>query len=184
MYTPIVNAFSTTFSIASLLLFLIVLANVSILNPGPEKVTSLNCHFQNVQGFVTLNSISKPFPDLCITKILEFQTYIFENAPDIIILNVTWVKPSIKSTEILPSKSYKVFRIDRSPETHPPNLEDPKKFKKNGGGVLIAVKNSLNLNPKIISSTAKAEIISLELTLLNKQKLTLSTLYRVGTLAN
>ena len=42
----------------------------------------------------------------------------------------------------------------------------------------------MNLNPKIISSTAKAEIISLELTLLNKQKLTLSTLYRVGTLGN
>ena len=184
MYTPIVNAFSTTFSIASLLLFLIVLANVSILNPGPEKVTSLNCYFQNVQSFVTLNSISKPFPDLCITKILEFQTYIFENAPDIIILNETWLKPSIKSTEILPGKSYKVFRIDRSPETHPPILEDPKKFKKNGGGVLTAVKNSLNLSPKIISSTAKSEIISLELTLLNKQKLTLSTLYRVGTLGN
>ena len=128
MYTPTVNAFSTTFSIASLLLFLIVLANVSILNPGSAKVTSLNCYFQNVQGFVTLNSISKPFPDLCITKILEFQTYIFENAPDIIILNEIWLKPSIRSTEILPGKSYKVSRIDRSPETHPPNLEDPKKF--------------------------------------------------------
>ena len=71
---------------------------------------------------------------------------------------------------MLPDKSYKVSRIDCSPETHPPNLEDPKKFKKNGGGVLIAVKNSLNLSPKIISSTAKAEIISLELTLLNEQK--------------
>ena len=175
-HTYIFPTFSTTFSIASLLLFLIVLSNVSILNPGPEKITSLNCYFQNVQGFVTLNSISKPFPDLCITKFLEFQTYIFENAPDIIIINETWLKPSIKSTEILPGKSYKVFRIDRSPETHPPNLEDPKKFKKNGDGVLIAVKNSLNLSPKIISSTAKAEIISLELTLLNKQKLTLSTL--------
>ena len=88
----IVKSFSIPYSIASLLLFLIILANVSLLNPGPEKLQALNCFFfQNVQGFVTLNSISKPFPDLCITKILEFQAYVFENAPDIIILNETWL---------------------------------------------------------------------------------------------
>ena len=51
-------------------------------------------------------------------------------------------------------------------------------------GVLIAVKNSLNLHPKLITSTAKAEIISIELTLPNKKRLTVSTLYRVGTLGN
>ena len=96
------------------------IANVSILNPGPEKIDALNCYFQNVQGFVTPNSISKPFPDLCITKILEFQTYVFEKAPAIIVLNEIWLKPSINSTEILPGNSYKVFRIDRSLETHPP----------------------------------------------------------------
>ena len=180
----IIKAFSTTYCIASLLLFLIILANVSILNPGPEKIDALNCYFQNVQGFVTLNSISKPFPDLCITKILEFQTYVFEKAPAIIVLNETWLKPSINSTEILPGNSYKVFRIDRSLETHPPDLEDPKKLKKSGSGVLIAVKNSLNLHPKLITSTAKAEIISIELTLPNKKRLTVSTLYRVGTLGN
>ena len=99
-------------------------------------------------------------------------------------LNETWLKPSINSTEILPGNSYKVFRIDRSLETHPPDLEDPKKFKKSGGGVLIAVKNSLNLHPKLITSTAKAEIISIELTLPNKKRLTVSTPYRVGTLGN
>ena len=79
LFTSVVKAFSTTFSIASLLLFLIILANASILNPGPEKIEALNCYFQNVQGFVTLNSISKPFPDLFITKILEFLTYVFAN---------------------------------------------------------------------------------------------------------
>ena len=180
----IIKAFTTTYCIASLLLFLIILANISILNPGPVKIGALNCYFQNVQGFVTSNSISKPFPNLCITKILEFQTYVFESSPDIIVLNETWLKPSINSTKILPGNSYKVFRIDRSPETHPPDPEDPKKFKKSGGGVLIAVKNSLNLHPKLITSTAKAEIISIELTLPNKKRLTVSTLYRVGTLGN
>ena len=171
-----------TFSIASILLFLIILTNVSILNPGPPKVDGLNCYFQNVQGFVTLNSISKPFPDLSITKILEFQAFVFENAPDLIILNETWLKPSISSSEILPGKSYKIFRIDRSTETHPPDLANPKKFKKSGGGVLIAVKSSSNLCPKLINSSCKAEIASVEITLPDKKKMTLSTLYRVGTL--
>ena len=166
------------------MLFLIILANLSLLNPGPEKLQALNCFFQNVQGFVTLNSISKPFPDLCITKILEFQAYVFENAPDIIILNEIWLKPSISNIEILPGKSYKIFRVDRSLESHPPDPDDPKKFKRNGGGVLIAVKNSLNLSPKLISSSVRAEIISLELTLLNRQKYSFCTLYRVGTLGN
>ena len=115
---------------------------------------------------------------------MEFQAYVFENAPDIIILNETWLKPSISTTEILSGKSYKIFRVDWSPESHPPDPDDPKKFKRNGGGVLIAVRNSLNLSPKLISSSVRAEIISLELTLLNKQNYTFSTLYRVGTLGN
>ena len=42
----------------------------------------------------------------------------------------------------------------------------------------------MNLHPKLITSTAKAEIISIELTLPNKKRLTVSTLYRVGTLGN
>ena len=42
----------------------------------------------------------------------------------------------------------------------------------------------MNLHPKLITSTAKAEIISIELTLPNKKRLTASTLYRVGTLGN
>ena len=93
----IIKAFSTTYCIASLLLFLIILANVSILNPGPEKIDALNCYFQNVQGFVTLNSISKPFPDLCITKILEFQIYVFDKTPivgDMNLDTVNWLSNS------------------------------------------------------------------------------------------
>ena len=74
-------------SIASLLLFLIVVSNISLLNPGPTQDQHLNCYFHNVQGFVTLNSVGKPYPDLNITKLLEFQAYIFQNTPDIVILN-------------------------------------------------------------------------------------------------
>ena len=94
---------------------------------------------------------------------MEFQAFVFENAPDLIILNETWLKPSISSSEILPGKSYKIFRIDRSTETHPPDLDNPKKFKKSGGGVLIAVKSSSNLCPKLIIAHAKLKLLQLRL---------------------
>ena len=111
-----------------------------------------------------------------------FILHIYETSPDIIILNETWLKPSIKDEEILPSKMYKMFRLDRSVSSHPSDPSNPRKFKLNGGGVLIAVKNTLNLNPKLIKQTCSAEVLTVELSLPNKKKICLSTLYRVGTL--
>ena len=169
-------------SIASLLLFLIVVSNISLLNPGPTKDQHLNCYFHNVQGFVTLNSVGKPYPDLNITKLLEFQAYIFQNTPDIVILNETWLKSCINDKEIIPGDTYKIFRKDRSCLSHPPDPQNSNKFKRNGGGVLIAIKNSLNICPKEIKTTCKAEILSIEITLPNKKKISISTHYRVGTL--
>ena len=169
-------------SIASLLLFLIVVSNISLSNPGPTKDQHLNCYFHNVQGFVTLNSVGKPYPDLNITKLLEFQAYIFQNTPDIVILNETWLKSCINDKEIIPGDTYKIFRKDRSCLSHPPDPQNSNKFKRNGGGVLIAIKSSLNLCPKEIKTTCKAEILSIEITLLNKKKISISTHYRVGTL--
>ena len=109
------------------------------MNPGPAQNDSLSCYFHNVQGLVSLNSVGKAHPDLNITKILELQTYIFEYSPDIIILNETWLKTTINSSEIIPGDSYKIFRRDRSCVSHPPDPNNPKKFKQNGGGVLIAL---------------------------------------------
>ena len=128
-----------------------------------------------------MNSIHKQHPDLNITKLIEFQTHIFENSPDIILLNETWLKPTINDSEIIPSDNYRIFRRDRSPDSHPPDPENPNKFKTHGG-VLIAVKNSLDLKPKEIKTTCKAELLSIELTFPSRNKCSLSTLYRVGTL--
>ena len=173
------HVYSLLLCIAALLLILIV---ISLLNPGPAQNDSLSCYFHNVQGLVTLNSVGKAHPDLNITKLLELQTYIFEYSPDIIILNETWLKTTINSREIIPGDGYKILRKDRSCVSHPPDLNNPKKFKQNGGGVLIAIKDSLNLSPKEIKSSCKAEILSIELTLHNKKKISISTYYRVGTL--
>ena len=118
-----------------------------------------------------------------VTLLLEFQSYTYNNhKPDIIILNETWLKPSIKDNEILDSSIYTIFRKDRSIKSHPPDSNDPNKFKRNGGGVLIAVRNELNFKPKIIDSKCHAEILSVELITPSKNKICISTCYRVGTL--
>ena len=80
------------------------------------------------------------------------------------------LKPSIKDEEVLLSKKYKMFRLDRSGSSHPRDLSNPREFKLNGGGVLISVKNTLNLNPKFIKQTFSAEVLKVELSLPNKRK--------------
>ena len=107
------------YKIATLFLFLVVVSNLFLLNPGLERQEGLSCFFHNVQGFINLNSLAKQSPDLNITKVMEFQAFVFEKKPDIIILNETWLKPTINSNEIIPGKSYKVFRKDRSSFSHP-----------------------------------------------------------------
>ena len=161
---------------------MIVLCNPSILNPGPTKLNGIICYFQNIQGLVTFSSLGKPFPNLNQTKICELQAHIFETSPDIVILNETWLKPTIKSNEILPTKIYKIFRLDRSLKSHPPDPDNPQKFRTNGGGVLIGAKESLNLKPKLVDQTCCAEVLSIQLSLPNKKEICLSTVYRVGTL--
>ena len=147
--------------LASITILLIVVSNPSILNPGPAKFNGIKRYFQNVQGLVTFSSVGKPFPDLNQTKISELQTPIFETSPDVVIFNETWLKPTIKSSEILSTDIYKIFRLDRTAESHPPDPENPHKFKCNGGGVLKGIKKSLNLNPKLLKQTCKAEVLLL-----------------------
>ena len=74
-------------------LMLVVISNMSLLNPGPST-PNLSVFYQNVHGLVTLNTMSKPHPTLNITKVCELQSYLHINKFDIIILNETWLKPS------------------------------------------------------------------------------------------
>ena len=96
-----VNIITINLRLASVAILLIVVSNPSILNPGPTKFNGIKCYFQNVQGLVTFSSVGKSFPDLNQTKISELQTHIFESSPDVVIFNETWLKPTIKSSEIL-----------------------------------------------------------------------------------
>ncbi|KAL5264174.1 hypothetical protein ACHWQZ_G005303 [Mnemiopsis leidyi] len=150
-------------------LILLTNCNSSIKNPGPPK--NLSVLYQNVQGLIPVSELGEEHPTLNENKLLELQAYVYHHSPDIVVLNETWLKCTVNDNEIFPPESYKIFRRDRSPESHPPDPNNPKKFKRNGGGVLIAVKSSLELTSKRVNN----EYIYI-------YKLCLSTLYRVGTL--
>ena len=179
-------------------LVLVIIANPSITNPGPRNnnnnninnnnsphkasIEQLQVFYQNVQGLIPIAHLNNPNPSLNVTKLLELQSYIYYNKPDIVVLNETWLKPNICNDEILPSDSYNVFRLDRSLKSHPTDPMDPKKYHKNGGGVLIATRADLSVTVKQINIKCAAEILGVQLNFSNGQKFIVCTLYRVGTL--
>ena len=131
---------------------LIAIFNSSLLSPGPNSNTTahdinlnkdgLSFYYQNAQGLIPFTDLGKEHPNLDHTQIAELQQYVYTNSPDIVILNETWLKSTIHDEEILSSNSYKIFRRDRFIFTHPPDLDNPLKFRKNGG-VLIAINSFL-----------------------------------------
>ena len=149
-----------------------------------KKSPGISVYYQNVQGLIPFGNLSERHPILDNTKISELHAYVYRFNPDVIILNETWIKPSILDSEILPTNKYTLFRLDRSEDSHPVDQSNPLKFKRNGGGVLIAVNASLPLESKVIPTKCAAELLAVELILPNKSKVILATCYRVGTLAN
>ncbi len=94
----------------------------------------------------------------------------------------TWLKKSVSDSELLPTDQYKMFRCDRSSKTHPPDPDNPTRFKRNGGGVLIAVKTDLQLTSKEVKVVGGAELVAVEFTTGTGFKFIICTCYRVGTL--
>ena len=127
---------------------LIGICNPSLLNPGPSCLT---VSYQNVQGLVPFSYLSSSNPKLDQTKIFELNAYLHNRKPDVLVLNETWLKKSIKDNEIIENPNYNVYRNDRSQITHPTDPNNPKKFRKNGGGVLIAVRANIEAEVKRIS---------------------------------
>ena len=182
-----INIFSTW--TCAINLTLITIVNPGLKNPG--HVNSLNSidanntlkiHYQNVQGLIPFSCLSDQNPLLDVTKILDLQAHVSFHKPDIIILNETWLKDTINSNEILSCDEYKLFRCDRTIQTHPPDPDDPKKFRRNGGGVLIAVRNDIAINTQRIDLKCKAEFLAVELIMNDKSKVIVVSCYRVGTL--
>ena len=173
-----------TYWIAFLNLILIVMCNPAIINPGPNQDSpKLSVFYQNVRGFVPPTELGEPNPkSLSMEKVIDFQSYIFDKKPDIIILNETWLSKNINESEIFPNEIYKIFRRDRTRSSHPADPNNPTKYRKNGGGVLIAIKNNLDCESIQVKDRCKAEILSVEIRLGCGKSICLSTLYRVGNL--
>ena len=175
---------------------MIACINCSLYNPGPPTRIAnisgtsstniisdkLSIYYQNVQGLIPFTELNKSHLNLDSTKLCELHAYIYDKCPDIVVLNETWLKNSILDGEILPSDSYKIFRKDRTHFSHPPDPDNPLKFKRNGGGVLIAVSCSLQLSSCRINLNCKAELLAVEIVLNDASKVVITTCYRVGTL--
>ena len=162
-------------------LLMIILTIPNIINPGP--IDNISVLYHNVRGFVDLRKDSKS--ELFVSKVKDFHGVLFSQKPDVVILNETWLKKSILTSEIFPNDCYKVFRKDRSLKSHPPDSQYPNKFKRQGGGVLIAIRSDLDIKSvkyKISGDAAKAEILSVTLKPQIGKQVCFTTLYRVGTL--
>ena len=178
LFVRIFNGLFLWYLILNFLFLAIV--NPSIVNPGPNR--SLSIFYCNVQGLIPFGELSNDNPNLHHTKIHELNCHLYNKKPDIVIYNETWLKGSIHDNEVLPHNMYKVFRLDRSRFTHPPDPHNERKFRRNGGGVLIGIKHDIDIESKVIPVKCKAEILSVELTDKLGRKKIISTFYRVGTL--
>ena len=154
------------------------------MNPGPTTINGISIYYQNIQGLIPSGHLGNKHPIFNDTKLIELHHYVETYFPDVVILNKTWLKETILllDSEILPPDMYTIFRRDRCPETHPIDVSNSKKFRRNGGGVLIAVRDQLSIKINVIPLKHEAEILAIEVTLENKTKIIIATCYRVGTL--
>ena len=169
-------------AVSTINFLLIAIVNPSMLNPGPSG-SNLSVYYQNVQGLIPFSNLGDSHPILNRTKVLELNTYINTNNPDLVMLTETWLKKSIRDHEVIENTNYNVFRNDRSQSSHPSDPSNPKKFRKFGGGVLIAIRSDIEVTSKRISLCRGAEIVAIEVTI-NESKFIFCNCYRVGTLGN
>ena len=174
---------TVTFWVVCLNLTLVLISNMSLLNPGPGKTNkNVSVVYHNVRGLVPFTELRKKNRRMLdTTKLHELNSFVYEKEPDIVILNETWLSKEHLDEEILPTSAYKIFRLDRSRKTHPPDPNNLSKFKENGGGVLIAVSTGLDAESKRVGTSVGAEILSVKVKFPNGKCMFISTCYRVGT---
>ena len=80
-------------------LILIVITTPSIVNPGP--LPRLKVAYCNAQGFIMMSTMKGNQPIFQTNKLLDFQSYIHLENPDIVIVNETWLNEHINSNEIV-----------------------------------------------------------------------------------
>ncbi len=101
-------SYAVSFFLTSLNIVLIMISNMSMLNPGPpSSISELSVHYQNVQGFVIHSTLGSEYPSLNLTKIFEFQSHISLTKPDVIVLNETWLSRPFITMKFYPLMTIK-----------------------------------------------------------------------------
>lgn len=109
---------------------------------------NLSFYYQNVRGLRT--KTAKVFVN---SKLLDF---------DIFALTETWLHSGINSLELF-DHSFSVFRKDRHNNNN--NSANSNGIMPKGGGVMIAIKNSFNINEIILSQFPDLEIVAIKIEL-------------------
>ena len=120
------------------------------LNPGPDVQLDIRCLYTNTRSV--------------FNKIDELQALAVD--VDIVAVTETWLKPTILSSEILPSSDFTIHRRDRAV-----------RIDKRGGGVMLAVRNIIPSVRRTDIETS-AEIVACELRPSDKKKLLFAVFYR------
>ena len=107
-------------------------------------------------------------------KLLDFQSFLHVEKPDIVVINETWLNEHINSKEIVDDQYYKCFRSDRS-------AEDKQKYgKKGGSGVIILCRQDLDISTRLVNIESNLPILSIEIKFKDNTKICLNTFYRYG----
>ena len=101
-------------------------------------------------------------------KLLSFNSHFDANEYDIIAVSETWLNDSVLKGEILTNGGYDVHRRDRTKDVVPD--------KKDGGGVLLAVKASLSAKRRNDLETCM-EIMWVQVSLPNDYSMYIATCY-------
>ena len=145
----------------SISLILISLSNDISTNPGPD--CSISTSSPNVRGLTNPRSRSSfnvlyqnvrslkanhrnPTTNCVVNKLSYLHVIVYGNSVDVIALVETWLTVNVRDDEILPV-GYKLFRRDR-------------RTGKRGGGVLLAVKDTVKTEPSGFVSDS-LELVSL-----------------------
>ena len=107
-------------------------------------------------------------------KILEFQSHIYNNKPDVVIINESWLNNHVNNNEIISDDIYNFFRFDRT-------TEDMNFYKKvRWGGIFILIRRELEVETSVVKAHCKAPILSIAITFKDGSKICLCTCYRYG----
>ena len=165
---------SFLFFLSLLNLLLIVIATPSIVNPGPFPRSKVSVVYCNAQGLIMMSSIRSNEPIFQTNKLMELQSYLHVEKPDIAIINETWLNEHVNSNEIVKDELYKCLRHDRT-------AEDKQKYNKKGGsGVMILCRQDINVGVKAVKIETSLPIISAEVKFADNTKICISTFYRYG----